>query len=151
VAQEVPEPSCVHSSGRQCVSRRMPQHVDMHWERQPSSLRERDRRDGTAGGPIRRRRRGRRAGRQHCWSAGRTSDGGLTRQSTPPRPTLPLIGQKSRRGVRPVPATYRVALSCHRERPSSRMAAVRPEKPVGAVLHRGHECYSVSTHLARQL
>jgi hypothetical protein len=38
MAEEVLEPACVHSSGRQCVSRRMPQHMDMHWERQPSSL-----------------------------------------------------------------------------------------------------------------
>ena len=36
--QEVLEPPCVHSPGRQCVSGRMPQHVDMHRERQPGSL-----------------------------------------------------------------------------------------------------------------
>ena len=32
------EPPCIHSPGRQCVSRRMPQHVDMHRERQPSGF-----------------------------------------------------------------------------------------------------------------
>ena len=36
--EEVLEPACVHSPGSQCVSRRMPQHVDMHRKRQPSSL-----------------------------------------------------------------------------------------------------------------
>jgi hypothetical protein len=34
--QEVLEPSCVHSPGRQCVSGRMPKHVDVDRERQPS-------------------------------------------------------------------------------------------------------------------
>jgi hypothetical protein len=38
MAQEVLEPSGIHSPGRQCLSRRMPQHVDVHPERQPSSL-----------------------------------------------------------------------------------------------------------------
>ena len=32
------EPPCVHSPGRQRVSGRMPQHVDVHGERHPSSL-----------------------------------------------------------------------------------------------------------------
>jgi hypothetical protein len=32
------EPSGIHSSGRQCVSGRMPQHVDMHREQQSSGL-----------------------------------------------------------------------------------------------------------------
>jgi hypothetical protein len=32
------EPPCIHSPGRQCVARQMPQHVDMYRERQPSSL-----------------------------------------------------------------------------------------------------------------
>jgi hypothetical protein len=36
--QEVLEPSCVHSPARQCVSGRMPQHVDMHREWQPSGF-----------------------------------------------------------------------------------------------------------------
>ena len=36
--EEVLEPPCVHSPGRQGVSGRMPQHVDMHRERQPRSL-----------------------------------------------------------------------------------------------------------------
>ena len=36
--QEVLEPPCVHSPGRQCVSHLMPQHVDMHRERQPSGF-----------------------------------------------------------------------------------------------------------------
>ena len=33
------EPACVHSPGRQCISRRMPQHVDMDRERQASGFR----------------------------------------------------------------------------------------------------------------
>jgi hypothetical protein len=36
--QEVLEPPCVHPPGRQCISGRMPQHVDMHRERQPSGF-----------------------------------------------------------------------------------------------------------------
>jgi SAM domain (Sterile alpha motif) len=32
------EPACVHSPGRQCVSGRMPQHVDMDRKRQPSGF-----------------------------------------------------------------------------------------------------------------
>jgi hypothetical protein len=38
MSQEVLEPPCIHSPGRQCVSGRMPQHVDMHRERQPSGF-----------------------------------------------------------------------------------------------------------------
>jgi hypothetical protein len=36
--QKVLEPPCIHPPGRQCISRRMPQHVDMDRERQPGSL-----------------------------------------------------------------------------------------------------------------
>jgi hypothetical protein len=38
VPKEVLEAPRIHSPGRQRVPRRMPQHVDMHWKPQPSSL-----------------------------------------------------------------------------------------------------------------
>ena len=36
--QEVLEPPGIHSPGRQCISGRMPQHVDMDRKRQPSGF-----------------------------------------------------------------------------------------------------------------
>jgi hypothetical protein len=38
MAEEALEPPCVHSPGGQCVSSRMPQHVDMDRERQSSGF-----------------------------------------------------------------------------------------------------------------
>ena len=38
MSEEVLEQPCIHPPGRQCISRRMPQHVDMYRERQPSGF-----------------------------------------------------------------------------------------------------------------